>query len=93
MDLYSYGPDLAIPKPMLLQHFYLGLSKKSTQFLDIASGGAVVEPPNLMPPRSTCLPLDTKYSRENTKLRSSIGQTPRENPKIHIFPSGSQIRE
>ena len=39
MDLYSSSPDLAIPEPILLQHFYLGLSKKSAQFLDIASGG------------------------------------------------------
>ena len=36
----SYGPDLAIPEPILLQYFYLGLSEKSTQFLDITSGGA-----------------------------------------------------
>ena len=57
------------------------------------SGVPVAEPPNLMLPRSTCLPLDTKYSRENTKLRSSVGHTPRENPKIHIFTSGSQMRE
>jgi hypothetical protein len=40
MDLYSSSPDLAIPNPMLLQHLYLGLSEKSTQFLDIALGGA-----------------------------------------------------
>ena len=40
MDLYSSSPDLALPKPILLQHFYLGLSEKSAQFLDIASGGA-----------------------------------------------------
>ena len=40
MDLYSSGPDLGIPSPILLQHFYLGLSEESTQFLDIASGGA-----------------------------------------------------
>ena len=45
----------------------------------------VVEPPNLMTPMSTCLLLDTKYSREDTKLRSSVGHTPGENPKIHIF--------
>ena len=32
----------------------------------------VVEPPNLMPPRSTCLPLDTKYSREDTKLHNYV---------------------
>jgi hypothetical protein len=40
MDLYSSGPDLCIPSPILLQHFYLGLSEESTQFLDIALGGA-----------------------------------------------------
>ena len=40
MDLYSSGPDLGIPNPILLQHFYLGLSEESTQFLDIALGGA-----------------------------------------------------
>ena len=40
MDLYSSGPDLGIPSHILLQHFYLGLSEKSTQFLDIALGGA-----------------------------------------------------
>ena len=53
----------------------------------------VAEPPNLMPPRSTCLPLDTKYSREDTKLRSYVKHTPRKNPKIHIFTPGSQMRE
>ena len=45
IDLYSSGPDLAIPEPILLQHFYLGLSEKSTQFLDIASGGAFLHLP------------------------------------------------
>ena len=35
----------------------------------------LAEPPNLMPPRNTCLPLNTKYSRENTKLRSSAEHT------------------
>ena len=38
-----------------------------------------------MPHRSACLPLDTKHSRENAKLLDSIGHTPGENPKIHIF--------
>ena len=46
---------------------------------------SVAEPPNLMPSRSTCLPLDTKYLRDDTKLRSSVEHTPRKNPKIHIF--------
>ena len=45
----------------------------------------MAEPSNLMPHRSACLPLDTKHSRENTKLLGSVGHTPRENPKIHIF--------
>ena len=45
----------------------------------------MVEPPNLMPHRSARLPLDTKHSRENTKLLGSVGHTPGKNPKIHIF--------
>jgi len=45
MDLYSSGPDLAILEPILLQHFYLGLSEKSAQFLDIALGGAFLHLP------------------------------------------------
>jgi len=39
MDLSSSAPDLAIPGPMPLKHFYQGLSEKSTHFLDIASVG------------------------------------------------------
>jgi hypothetical protein len=42
IDLYSFGPDLGIPSPILLQHFYLGLSEESTQFLDITLGGAFI---------------------------------------------------
>ena len=38
-----------------------------------------------MPPRSACLLLDTKHPREDTKLLGSVGHTPGENPKIHIF--------
>ena len=45
----------------------------------------VAEPPNLMSHRSACLPLDTKHSRENTKLLGFVGHTPGENPKTHIF--------
>ena len=33
-------PDLAITEPMLLQHFYCGLSKGLAQHLDITFGGA-----------------------------------------------------
>ena len=39
-SLVTTGLDLAIPDPMLLQHFYMGLSKHSMQSLDIASKGA-----------------------------------------------------
>ena len=70
-----------------------GRESKALLTGDPRSATTVAKPPNLMPPRSTCPPLDTKYSREDTKLRSSIEHTPKENPKIHIFPSGSQMRE
>ena len=39
-DLITSGPDLAIQDPILLQYFYMGLSKDSMQFLDLASRGA-----------------------------------------------------
>ena len=32
-DLVNYGPDLAIQDPMLLQHFYMGLSGETVHFL------------------------------------------------------------
>ena len=54
-------------------------------FLIYALIPPMAEPPNLMPPRSARLPLDTKHSRENTKLLGFVGHTPWENPKIHIF--------
>ena len=38
-----------------------------------------------MPPRGARLSLDTKHPREDTKLLGSVGHTPGENPKIHIF--------
>ena len=39
-DLVNFGPNLAIQDPMLLQHFYMGLSGKTARFLDTASRGA-----------------------------------------------------
>ena len=39
-DIISSRPDLTIPDPILLQHVYLGLSKETTHYLDIASGGS-----------------------------------------------------
>ena len=39
-DLITTGPNLAIQDPVLLQHFYMGLSKDSIKSLDAASRGA-----------------------------------------------------
>ena len=39
-DLITTGPNLAIQDPVLLQHFYMGLSKDSRESLDAASKGA-----------------------------------------------------
>ena len=39
-ELIITGPDLAIQDPVLLQHFYMGLSKDSREFLNVASRGA-----------------------------------------------------
>ena len=44
-DLIITGPDLAIQDPILLQHFYMGLSKHSMQCLDQASRGAFLHLP------------------------------------------------
>ena len=46
---------------------------------------AMAEPPNLMPHRSTYLLVDTKYSKKDTKLRSSVDHTPRKNQKNPHF--------
>ena len=39
-ELIITGPDLAIQDPVLLQHFYMGLSNDSMESLDAASRGA-----------------------------------------------------
>ena len=39
-DLIITSLDLAIPDPMLLQHFYMGLSEDSMESLDATSRGA-----------------------------------------------------
>jgi len=36
----NFGPNLAVPEPMLLQHFFLGLNSKNQDYLNLASGGA-----------------------------------------------------
>ena len=60
-SLITTGPDLAISDPMLLQHFYMGLSKDSAQSLDQASRGAFL-----------CLSI----SEARTILDKIIGITP-----------------
>ena len=34
------GPNLALPEPMLLQHFFLGLNDRNKKYLNLVSGGA-----------------------------------------------------
>ena len=34
------GSNLALPEPMLLQHFFLGLNDRNQEYLNLASGGA-----------------------------------------------------
>jgi len=38
--LIKTGPNLAIQDPILLQHFYMGLNKKTSKHLNMASGGS-----------------------------------------------------
>ena len=38
--LINIGPDLAIQDPILLQHFYMGLDRETSKYLDIALGGS-----------------------------------------------------
>ena len=38
--LLASGPDLSLPDPILLQHFYKGLSRDSRKLLDTTSGGS-----------------------------------------------------
>ena len=60
-ELIITGPDLAIQDPVLLQHFYMGFSKDSMEFLDAASRGAFL-----------CLSV----SEARTILDRIIGKTP-----------------
>jgi hypothetical protein len=59
----------------------------------ISEAALVAESPNLMPSQEYLSSIRHKYSRENTKLRDSVEHTTKENSKIHIFTSGSQMRE
>jgi hypothetical protein len=38
--LINTGLDLAIQDPILLQHFYMGLNRETSKYLDTASGGS-----------------------------------------------------
>jgi hypothetical protein len=39
-SIVNLGPSLALPKPMLLQHFFLGLNRKTKKYLNLVVGGA-----------------------------------------------------
>ena len=71
----------------------VSMTNKMVRFAGSSSSPNVAEPPNLMPPRSARLLLDTKHSGEDTKLHGSIEHTPKGEPKNPHFPSGSQMRE
>jgi hypothetical protein len=38
-SIVNSGPSLALPEPMLLQHFFLGLNRKTKKYLNLAAGG------------------------------------------------------
>jgi transcriptional regulator of NAD metabolism len=38
--LLNICPNLAIPDPILLEHFYMGLNRKNLKLLSTASGGS-----------------------------------------------------
>ena len=38
--LINTGPDLAIQDPILLQHFYMGLDRETSKYLDTALEGS-----------------------------------------------------
>ena len=38
--LINTSPDLAIQDPILLQHFYMGVNRKTLKLLNVASGGS-----------------------------------------------------
>ena len=40
--LINTSPDLAIQDPILLQHFYMGLKRETSEFLDTALGGSLL---------------------------------------------------
>jgi hypothetical protein len=39
-DVVNSGPSLTFPEPMLLQHFFIGLNRKTRKYLNLASRGA-----------------------------------------------------
>jgi hypothetical protein len=39
-SIINSGPSLALPEHMLLQHFFLGLNRKTKKYLNLTAGGA-----------------------------------------------------
>ena len=79
-DLVNFGPNLAIQDPMLLQHFYMGLSGETAQLLDTTSRGAFLH----------CSASAGRNILENTPytsvhddiLEDVVEKTPEEEPMI-----------
>ncbi|WVZ75659.1 hypothetical protein U9M48_023694 [Paspalum notatum var. saurae] len=58
MTLASSGPHIAIPEPMFLKHFYVGLNPKTKEFLDGASRGSFL---HLMPKEGRAILENTPF--------------------------------
>jgi hypothetical protein len=41
-SLIDSGPNLALQDPILLQHFFMGLKKKTSKFLNVALRGSLL---------------------------------------------------
>jgi hypothetical protein len=38
-SIVNSGPSLSLPEPLLLQHFFLGLNRKTKKYLNLTTGG------------------------------------------------------
>ena len=67
---------------------------RADALFSLACARAMVEPPDLIPHRSTRLSLDTKYPIEDIKLRGFIGHSRREpkNPYFSIRITNERIK-
>jgi len=97
MTLASSGPDLDIPEPLFLEHFYVGLNPKTKEFLDGASRGSflhlipnegrailerILENTPFKPPDEPSLPVEEDTHNSTTNLTSD----PSYPPKVEKVP-------